>query len=51
MNNRLYQVDTDGLTAPADQREEGPVYNLNGQEVGSSQRKGIYIIAGKKVVR
>lgn len=51
MNKKMYKVETDGLMTPVEQTEQGPVYNLNGQRICSQQRKGIYIINGKKVAK
>lgn len=58
LNNKMYKEDADGLLAPVDNIKECPVYNLNGQKISSRlstlnslQRKGIYIVGNRKVVK
>lgn len=51
MNNRLYQVDTDGIRNVNENGNGNGIYDLSGRKVTSQLRKGIYIIGGKKVVR
>lgn len=50
-NGRMFKVDTDGLMAPLDNTEQSPIYNLSGIQTQNYNKKGIYIVGGKKVMR
>ena len=51
LNKKMYKVDTDGLMMPIENREKSTVYNLNGIKIQETDKKGIYIIDGKKMVK
>ena len=47
----MYKVDTDGVITPIANIIQGPIYNLNGIQTQKTNKKGIYIINGKKTVK
>lgn len=51
INHKMYKVDTDGVITPIANIIQGPIYNLNGIQTQKTNKKGIYIINGKKTVK
>lgn len=49
--SKMYKVDTDGLMIPVGNTKQSNIYDLNGIQWQNANKKGIYIINGKKTVK
>lgn len=51
LHSKMYKVDTDGLMVPVGNTKLSKIYDLNGIQWQNTDKKGIYIINGKKTVK